>query len=61
MLGACDGGGFAFNRERIRIEASTDAQTGFQQSDILVASAEQAFNTVGNRDAGYHLGWNGPP
>ena len=46
--------GFAFNFQVVVDQLRVDAQPGFDQPDVFVAGAKQAFDASGNTDACFH-------
>ena len=49
------GFGFALDFEGVLPQPGADIQTGFEQADVFVARAEEAFNAAANLNCGFHL------
>ena len=54
VFGAADIAGLAFDLQVVVDQLRVDAQSGFDQPDVLIASAKQAFDASGNTHAGFH-------
>jgi len=54
-FGAGDVGRLALDLEGVVSEFGTDVQTGFDESDIFVPGAEEAFDASANLHTGFHL------
>ena len=54
VLGADDVAGLAFDFEIVVDQLRMDAQSGFDQPDVLVAGAKQAFDASVNTHASFH-------
>ena len=56
-----DGFGFTLDFEGILTQLCADIQAAFKQTDILIPSAEKAFNAAANLNCGFHLFGARPP